>query len=84
MWYVKKPIPVEAIQFTGDNRKELLDFTHGKVMFRDENGTMTLVIHTLEGDMIARKGCFIARGPRDDFYPIQEDIFYETYLPLEE
>lgn len=83
MWYVKKPIPVEAIQFTGDNRAEILDFTKGKAIFKDENGTTVLIIHTLEGDMIARKGCYIACGPRDDYYPIQEDIFEATYESLE-
>lgn len=31
--YVKKPIPITAIQWTGENHMELADFTHGKCMF---------------------------------------------------
>ena len=30
-WYVKKPIPVRAIQYTGDNREEVIEFTCGQV-----------------------------------------------------
>lgn len=77
--YVKKPIPIQALQYTGNNRQEMLEFTGGKAMFADRNGQMELVIHTLEGDMTAVPGCYIVRGPRAEFYPVQQDIFEETY-----
>jgi len=77
--YVKRPIAIEALQYTGDNRQEILDFTEGKVIFVDKNGKMELIIHTLEGDMTAVPGCYIVRGPRAEFYPVQQDIFEETY-----
>ena len=31
--YVKKPIPVTAIQWTGDNAKELAEFTNGRCVY---------------------------------------------------
>lgn len=31
--FVKKPIPVEAVQFTGDNFKELYDFAGNDIYF---------------------------------------------------
>lgn len=79
--YVKKPIPIHALQYTGDNREEILEFTNGQAIFRDANGKKELVIHTLEGDMIAVPGSYIARGPANppDYYPVREDIFEMTY-----
>lgn len=82
MRYIKKPIPIEAIEFTGDNREEILKFTNNQAIFKDENGFYILIIHTLEGDMIARKGCYIIRGIHGEYYPIQGDIFKETYDPI--
>jgi len=79
--YVKRPIAIEALQYTGNNRQEILDFTEGKVIFVDKNGKMELIIHTLEGDMTAVPGCYIVRGPANppEYYPIREDIFKMTY-----
>ena len=31
--YIKKPIPIEAIQFTGDNFRELYDFAGNDVYY---------------------------------------------------
>lgn len=79
--YVKKPIPIKALQYTGDNREEILEFTNGQAIFRDVVGMKELVIHTLEGDMIAVPGSYIACGPANppDYYPVREDIFEMTY-----
>jgi len=77
--YIKKPIPIRAIQYTGDNREEILEFTRGQAIFKDINGMKELVIHTLEGDMIAVPGSFVAEGPKGEMYPIRGDIFKETY-----
>lgn len=77
--YVKRPIAIEALQYTGSNRQELLDFTEGKAIFVDKNGRIELIIHTLEGDMTAIPGCYIVRGPKGEYYPVQQTIFEETY-----
>ena len=77
--YVKKPIPIRALQYTGDNREEILDFTNGQAIFKDIVGIKELVIHTLEGDMIASPGSYVVIGPRGEAYPVRGDIFEETY-----
>ncbi len=38
-----------------------------------------LVIHTLEGDMLARPGDYIITGVNGEQYPCKEDIFLKTY-----
>lgn len=75
--FVKKPIQVQAIQWTGDNYEELVDFV-GNVMFpysfKDE-----VIIETLEGEVIARRSDWIIRGINGEFYPCKPDIFEKTY-----
>lgn len=77
--YVKRPIPIRALQYTGDNREEVLEFTNRQATFKDVCGMKELVIHTLEGDMIAVPGSYIVCGPKGEFYPVRGDIFEETY-----
>ena len=81
--YVKRPIAIEVIQYTGDNRGEILDFTQGHAIFADKNEQIELIIHTLEGDMHAQVGAYIAKGPHGEFYPIQREVFEETYVEVE-
>lgn len=80
--YVKKPIPVTAIQWTGENHIELAEFTKGKCLFTV--GESTIVIPTLEGDMKANAGDYIVRGVDCEFYPCRQDIFLKTYEKIGE
>lgn len=77
MYYIKKPIPVEAIQWTGHNFDEIYDFIIGQpIVVTTFN---ELVISTLEGDMKAPVGSWIIRGPLGEYYPCRKDVFEETY-----
>jgi hypothetical protein len=88
----KKPIVVEAICWTGDNLREIIDFTglhpsaarwswdEYEAVVRDEG----LKIFTLEGPHIASAGDWIVRGVKGEFYPVKPDIFATTYSPVSE
>ena len=76
--YVKKPIPIEAVQWTGGNRAEILNFCN-QSCFEYNNELCHLYIKTLEGNMSANPGDFIIKGVRGEFYPCAKDIFEETY-----
>lgn len=82
--YIKRAIPIRVLQYTGDNREEILEFTNGGAFFKDQNGIHELIIRTLEGDMMAAPGCYIAQDPihLDHFYPIQPDVFEKTYIEV--
>ena len=80
--YVKKPIPITAIQWTGENHMELADFTHGKCLFTV--GEPSIVIPTLEGNMKAYAGDYIVCGVDGEFYPCRQDIFEKTYKKISE
>ena len=88
MMYVKKPIPIEAVQLpptapTVKQYKEWIDSARWLTnyeLWRTDEG---FVIPTLEGDMLARWGNWIIKGPYDEIYPISNDIFVATYEPAE-
>lgn len=78
--YVKKPIPVEAIRWTGENAEEIMQFTRDARLVSHDYGVIAeLFIHTLEGDMHANVGDFIIKGIRGEVYPCDGNIFMESY-----
>ena len=77
--YSKKPVIIDAIQWTGKNYVEIFDFCDKSYMNDSE-----LRIQTLEGSMIASIGDFIIKGIKGEFYPCKEDIFNLTYDLVEE
>lgn len=72
--YIKKPIPVEAVQWTGYNISEVFGFCPD---IQISNGM--LVIPALKGDYIASINDFIIKGVRGEYYPCKEERFKETY-----
>jgi len=76
MKFRKKPIEVEAIQYTGENKNEIKEFV-GDYILLDWRKNISL--HTLEGDMKISIGDWIIKGIKGEFYPCKRDIFKETY-----
>lgn len=76
MKYRKKPVEIEAVQWNGDNLKEVLEFSKDAYLGKDDR---TLFIETLEGDMKASIGDYIIKGVNGEFYPCKPDIFEKTY-----
>ena len=84
MKYRKKPVIIEAIQWTGDNYNEMDGFItvdHGYQA--DFGGNLGVAIPTLEGVMIAQEGDYIIKGVNGEFYPCKPDIFVKTYDSVE-
>lgn len=90
MKYRKKPVVIEAIQWTGSNLREIIDFTglhpsaHKWSWEEYERVVQTegLKIFTLEGSLMASIGDFIIKGVKGEVYPCKPDIFEQTYEPL--
>lgn len=90
--YRKKPVVIEAVQWLGDNLREVIDFTgwHESASKRwsweEYEQIVTkegLKIFTLEGAMMANVGDFIIQGVQGEFYPCKPDIFEATYEEAE-
>jgi hypothetical protein len=84
MRYRKKPVEVEAIQFTGSNCIAVLAFMGDReaVYNLDIHTTDNPVIHTLEGQLTASPGDWVIRGINGEYYPCKPDIFAATYEPV--
>lgn len=78
--YVKKPIKVEAIIWTGVLTYLVREFFKGgncsMLRYVDNKD---LYIGTLEGEMKCNVGDYIIKGVKGEFYPCKPDIFKQTY-----
>jgi hypothetical protein len=89
--YRKKPVVIEAIQWTGENLREIIDFTglHPSALkwaweeYEEVVRTKGLKIFTREDPLTASIGDWIIRGIKGEFYPCKPDIFAATYEPPE-
>ena len=81
-FFRKKPVVIEAVQFTheADCFQQLLDFTGNtfRVLTTETEG-YTGRIKTLEGVMTATPGDYIIKGVKGEFYPCKPEIFATTY-----
>ena len=91
MKYRKRPIVIEAIQFTGKNWIDICEFV-GEGNYKLPDRTLEeyreelfnyIYIVTLEGDMKANIGDYIIRGVKGEYYPCKPDIFKQTYEEAE-
>ena len=76
--FVKKPVKVKAVQWTGDNYEELADFI-GYVHYVYHLNDEYVIIHMLEGDYCLRNGDWIIRGVNGEIYSCESDIFEKIY-----
>lgn len=73
----KKPVVIDALQWTGSNINEVMGFMNWRNASHDDrNG---LIVHTLEGNHHASIGDWIIKGVHGEFYPCKPDIFEKTY-----
>ena len=78
MKYRKRPVVIDAVQWTGTNGFTIAAFM-SEPFPDDAHTTDTPIIHTLEGDLTASVGDYIIRGIKGEFYPCRADIFEATY-----
>ena len=87
----KRPIPVSAMQWKGDNLAEVLEFTgkhpkwdswftsfaeYEQWVKKDRN---VFKIITNHGTVEAVPGDWILRSPTGEHYPISDELFQQTY-----
>jgi hypothetical protein len=86
----KKPVVIEATQFTGDNAKDLRNFTDGQfnTVDVDDRGDdpeiVAEVFDVLHSTWVGvKEGQWIIRGVQGEFYPCDADVFVATYDAVE-
>ena len=76
--YRKKPVVVEALQYTGNNVEEIKQFCPNCTNLFDN-----LIIPTLEGRMRVSVGDYIIKGIIGEYYPCKEKVFNDTYESID-
>lgn len=90
MKFRKKPVVIDAIQWTGNNEIDVTDFVGEKLKtnrhLQSETKDLPSIIYipTLEGVMQAKANDWIIKGVNGEFYPCKPDIFEKTYEPVED
>lgn len=84
--YRKKPVEIEAVQYTGTNDIEIGKWSdvivYSSPVLEPTNLNPTgnyLQINTLEGVMRAIVNGYIIKGVKGEYYPCKPDIFNLTY-----
>mgnify|MGYP000654455013 CR=1 FL=1 len=89
--YRKRPVVIDAIEWTGENLREIINFTglHDSVKHLSWEEYETLVkekglkVFTLEGSHMASVGDFIIKGVANEVYPCKPNVFKKTYEAVE-
>lgn len=92
MKFRKKPVVIEAVQWTMNNFEEVRNFvdTEGVLeysrltIFHPDDDIISIGLVTLEGVMNVSKYDWIIKGVQGEFYPCKPDIFEKTYEKVEE
>jgi hypothetical protein len=83
MKYRKKPVVIEAEQFTEENKENVFKLLGDTQAYEEMSIKGQLIIFTLEGNMAASPGDYIIKGVKGEFYPCKPDIFEATYDKVE-
>jgi len=75
--YKKKPIVIQAVQWTGKNFDKIKQELLCEDIYLSTRNI--ICIYTLEGCMDAYIGDYIIKGIKGEIYPCKEDIFEKTY-----
>jgi hypothetical protein len=77
----KRPVEVEAIQWTGDNLAEVQEFTGGLFRTIVSVTDFTAQVHDKLHDtwVDLKTGQWVIRGVLGEFYPIDERVLADTY-----
>jgi hypothetical protein len=85
--YRKRPVEIEAVQWTGGNIAEVTAFMHPQEPIyvnnlshmNFTNADDLVGVAAPEGLKVASKGDWIIRGVKGELYPCKPDIFALTY-----
>lgn len=78
--YVKRPIIIRAVKWTGYNFDEIAEFVKGQPLTLYENtGDLALQNYF----MYAEVGDYIIQGVHGEYYSCKPNIFTETYEEIE-
>jgi hypothetical protein len=88
MKYVKRPIPIEAVQWLGryGDPPQVKPPGPGREHLLPRDGQLNSgIITTNHGDLVIREGDWVlGPGPVGEYWPVAKEVFEQTYVPLDE
>lgn len=82
----KKPVEIEAVQWTGDNFRTVYNFTdwrfdtlHPDDRDDDPDATAQVFDELHSTWVLVYDGDWIIKGIKGEFYPCRDEVFQETY-----
>jgi len=76
--YKKRPVAVEAVQYTAKQKEEAIRFLEEKKCpYSFRYGALFII--TLEGTMRVAEGDWLICGIKGEVYPCKDEIFRMTY-----
>ncbi len=82
-FYMKRPVVVEARQWTGENLEEMFTWTHDRFRVTASHGAefTAEVFDFLHDQWIPlRTGDFVIKGTKGEFHPCEQELFWEYYI----
>lgn len=83
----KKPVEVEGVRWTGENVEEMqafvgdvLSVTRCRCRSTHDGHGPQLTVKTLEGDHKVVLGAVVVKGVKGEFYPVDPEIFPDTFV----
>ncbi len=79
--YVNKPRTVDAVQFTNDNKDQVLSSLTGQHASDFENDVPIIKVTTIHGETaVVRFGDWIVKDEKlGTYYPVKDDVFRKNY-----
>lgn len=81
MKYRKKPVVVEAIQYTGQNKEECEKFLGNEI---SNSFYIGFGVETLNGPVRIYIDDYLIKGIMGEYYPCDKKIFEKTYEKVED
>lgn len=82
--FIKKPITVEAIQFTDQESADLVLETFGDLVQQNidhsTGETFSLTLHSLSGPVLVQVNDWVIDGGEGDLYPCKPARFEELFV----
>ncbi|MGP8322432.1 MAG: hypothetical protein ACT6FG_00320 [Methanosarcinaceae archaeon] len=80
MKFIKKPVTVESIQYTGSNKPEIATFTNNATIIEINK---SISVKTDMGWQDLNPGDWIVKDQNDMFYSVENDTFKKEYEAVE-
>ena len=79
--YIKRPVKIQALQFTGNNYDEVCEFVGETLdtLVNSQNNIVSIFMYTLEGRKIANIGDYVIKYVEGGVSFCKPNIFNMTY-----